>query len=423
MKKVDKRENSFFYLYLLTAGKSISDIGNFLNMVAINMYAYFLTGSAWMMGLFMAVRLLGGFINGYFSGILADRFNRKTLMITADAIRSAALILLVVSPASWKVPLLFFVSFMIGAFSQLFNVALQSSIPTVVGPENRVRANAILTAWQSIAMVIGVVTAGVTLDILGYEVVFIIDAITYLLSALNLFWLPIRTKEGEESTPVSGVKAGFWHEAKEMFQYMRGLPLLLGLMFIRLIDTFGSASHNVGMPIFSAELDPDNPSLYMGLIWGVWAVGNLAGSKGMSRWFRGERERWSEIAFGISTFLMSGFFILLFWGESWYTLLPFALIAGLSDGVSSICFNSRLQQEPDRVRGRIFGVASTFHTIGFGVGMILCSPLFEWFSPLVVVGLMHGIPLVCSFLFSLHYVKRYRQEGSAVLEQEKTRTS
>lgn len=181
-------------------------------------------------------------------------------------------------------------------------------------------------------------------------------------------------------------------------------------MLIRLIDTFGSASHNVGMPVFSAQLLPGNPSLYMGLIWATWAVGNLIGSRGTVKWFKIEKTVTSEVAFGISTFLMSAFFILIFWGERWFTILPFALLAGVADGISAVCFNSRLQCEPDHIRGRVFGVASSFQTVGFGVGMIICSPLLEVISPFKVAAMMHGIPLVLCGWFMVHHWNRWKHK-------------
>ena len=339
-----KQRSPKFNLYVLAAGKGISDIGNFLNMVAFNLYILFLTDSALIMGLFMAIRLFGGFFCGFFSGMLADRMDRKTLMISSDLIRCLALILLVLAPDTWQLALLMITSFLLGAFGQVFNISLQSSIPVIFGQEHRVKANAVLNALQSIGMVIGTLTASLIIALWGYKTVFLIDALTFLISGLVLAILPIQTKAETKSPQETTAKdTGFFMEIKILSRYLGALPILSSLMMIRLIDTFGSASHNVGIPVFSDQLSPENPSFYVGLIWATWAVGNLIGSRGTIKWFKTNKTIISEIAFIISTFLMSAFFILLFWGEHWLTILPFALLAGVADGVSAICFNSRLR--------------------------------------------------------------------------------
>lgn len=404
-----RKSNPKFNLVVLATGKGISDVGNFINMIAYNLYAYVLTGSAWAMGGLMAVRLFGGFFFGFFSGMLADRMNRKTIMIFADVIRGAALVLLVLAPAYWKVPLLAVTSFVLGAFGQVFNVALQSSIPAIVGKDWVVKANALINSLQSAGMVTGTLTAGLALGFLGYNTLFLIDAGTFFLSAFILYILPIQTRE--IAIEESGAKPiRFLEEINFLRQYLKMFPVLLVLMIIRFIDTFGSASHNVGMPVFSAQLRPDAPSFYAGIIWAAWAVGNLAGARGAVKWFRMDHARFSEIAFGVSTFFMSAFFILIFAGVHWSFIVICGFFAGVSDGVSAICFNSRLQNEPDHIRGRIFGVASSFHTVGFGIGMLVCSPLLDVFSPFGVAAIMHGVPLVICTWFVIRQWKRPLQD-------------
>lgn len=405
-----ERKQNNRHLYQLVAGKSISDIGNYLNMIALNMYVYMLTGSAFYMGVFMAVRLVGSFVVGFYSGILADRLNRKTLMIVADVVRAALLLSLVVTPTDWHIPLLYVVTFTMGAFNSIFGVAFQSSIPAIVGPDNRVRANALFQAWGSLAMVIGMVSGGMLVSLVGYAAIFAIDAATFLISGLNLISLPIKTSETSAGA-APAQKPSFFSELGFMFKYLSTLPILMGLMSIRFIDTFGSAAHNVGMPVFSALLSPENPAFYMGIIWAVWAVGNLVGSQSMSKWFKAKTESGMEQAFGISTFFMSLFFILLFWTDSLILIGISAFLAGISDGVSAICYNLRLQQVPDEKRGRAFGVSTTLQTVGFAVGMVICSPLFDLYTPFEVVGLLHGIPMVAALIFTLYFYNRWRSNS------------
>ncbi|MGZ4107369.1 MAG: MFS transporter [Tumebacillaceae bacterium] len=404
-----KKQNR--HLYQLVAGKTISDIGSFLDMVALNVYALLLTNSSLEMGLIMAARLLAGILASFYSGILADRMNRKTLMIFSDVIRSVALFALIVSPHDYKVWMLFLVSFAQGWFGSMFGVALSSSIPVIVGAENRVRANSLMQSLSSIAMIIGLVTSGTLLGLVSYNTIFIIDACSYLLSAANLISLPIQTNEAR----VGGVKKNpLLEEIRTTFGYVRTMPILLSVMTIRLVDALGSSSHNVGMPVFSKLLDPDRPSFYMGIIWAAWALGNLIGGVTIARYLKARNnEALNERAFGIATFFMSVFFIAIFWANTIYLLIPFAIIAGFWDGICTICFTSRVQQVPDEKRGRVFGVVSTFSTVGFGLGMVICSPLFDHYKPAVIVSYMHGLPMVMSLVFTIIFFSKWQTKASA----------
>ncbi|WP_018131827.1 MFS transporter [Effusibacillus pohliae] len=394
------------HFHLLVAGKTISDIGSSLDMVALNLYVYILTGSAFQMGIFMAVRLLGGFLAGFYSGVLADRMNRKSLMILSDVVRSIALLALVLSPADWQLPLLYMVAAVTGVFGSMFNVALQSSIPVIAKDESLIKANALINSLQSVSLLIGTLTAGIMLSFFSYQTIFAVDAISYLVSAANLLWLPIRTSENRHA---AHAKASLFKEVGTTYLFLRALPVLLAVMFIRMMDTFGSGSHNVGIPVYSTRLDPDHPSLYMGLIWTCWAIGYLIASRGMAKWFKPKSEAQNEFLFGISTFLMSLFFILVFVDVfSYYLILLFACLAGISDGVSSICFNSRLQMVTDEKRGRVIGVSTALLTIGFGVGMVISSLLFDKFEPIVVVGLLHGIPMVMALGYTLYFYGKWK---------------
>ncbi|WP_025025798.1 MFS transporter [Caldalkalibacillus mannanilyticus] len=402
--------------YMMVAGKGMSDFGNFLNMIAFNLYVYILTGSALYLGFFMAIRLFGGFICGFLSGFLADKWNRKSLMIFSDFVRGLALLALVLTPQEWHIPLLALTSFILGGLGQVFNVALQASIPAIVGQERVIKANAVITALQSISMVGGTLTAGVLLGFVSYAFVFSLNALLFILSGFILILLSIETRERTSLDSSTEKKEGFLSQVTQIFQYVRLLPIMMTFLFIRLVDTFGSASHNVGMPVFAAQLDPQNPSIYLGSIWACWAVGNVLGASGSMKKLKNNSAKTSEYAFGYATFFMSLFFIFVFFWEHWYLILPIAVLAGIADGVSAICFNSRLQSEPDHIRGRIFGVASSIQTFGFGIGMIICSPLLEITTPFIVAGIMHGIPLIMCIWFIV-FLGRYYKKTSQKMEQ------
>lgn len=385
----------------LAGGKFVSDLGTYFDMVALNAYVYQLTGSGFSTALFMATRLTASFLASLSAGVLADRVSRKKLMLGADIARALAVASLALAPDAWHLPMLFGVAAVLGAGNALFDVALQASVPAIVGAERRVKANALIASAASIAMAVGCLTSGIFLTALTFRAAFAFDAATYTLSALNLFFLRVRTTEAPlgHQEPISFLK-----EARVVSAYLATVPVLCVMTIIRLGDALGSASHNVGLPVFAKILDPARPAFYLGVLYSTWAMGKLTAAVLSSHGTLGEKVKTAgsaEWIFGTATIAMSGAFIALFQVTSLEWLLALSLVAGAADGISEMAFVSRLQTVPDALRGRIFGVASTALTVGFGVGMVACSPFFDHYAPGSVVLVFHGAPLIMALLFSV----------------------
>lgn len=149
-----------------------------------------------------------------FAGYLADRFNRRKLMIFCDFARAASLlgILLVRSPETlWIAFALTSVQMMLSA---LFEPAKTSSIPNVTTPAQLVDANVISTATWSIIFTSGMAIGGFATEWLGTDLVFILDAISYIISAWFLYRavIPQTEQTAEEKlrtrNPLVGIKEG-----------------------------------------------------------------------------------------------------------------------------------------------------------------------------------------------------------------------
>lgn len=409
------KKSAFYYFYFLVAGYAISSFGSFLNMVALNLFAYYLTGSALQTGLFMALRLAASFFGGLAAGKVVAQYNRKLVMIASDLTQGLALLLLIFAPSAIQVEILYGLSIVFGLCSTLSNVSLRSSIPEIVGQDQRVRANGLLVTGRSFATVLGFASAGIVVAWAGYETAFLIDAATFFISALNLAWLPLNMRPAEQpdNSQAATPSVGLLESYRVAFTWLKAAPILLVMVFIRTADTFGSASHNVGLPVYANIINPQNPSAFVGRTWAAWAIGSLLAHQLLSRVLkRGDRPI-SESAFALGTCFMSFFFILVFTGLPLPLMLLVAVGAGLADGVTEIAYTSRLQGMSDEQRGFIFGFSAMAESLGFGVGMILCAWMMEIFSPLYVVSFFHGIAIVLAFLFLLFLINYAQRLGRA----------
>jgi hypothetical protein len=130
-------------LTLLFCGQVVSSFGDWLYILALVVLAYDLTGSATLVAALTFVRLLPYALFLPFSGVLADRGNRKALMIFADLGRGACMLGLLFVGSEEALWIAFPLVFLATAFSSLFKPAMSSVLPTIVGEEDLVKANGI----------------------------------------------------------------------------------------------------------------------------------------------------------------------------------------------------------------------------------------------------------------------------------------
>lgn len=371
---------------LIITARLISDFGAFLNMVALATYVYLLSNSAMSVGIFLASRVGGGI----FASLIGTRFYRRWSgrmpLIAFDLLRAALLGLLLILPVSQQALLLPVIAFGLGFGNSMFAIGLNSQLPRLIDPARLLKTNAWITSASSAAMVGGSLVSGLLVAAFGFETVFALNALTYLLAALLITPLRFATAEVSEQ---SASERGEWSALK---QGLRSAPVVAAMLAVTMADTLGSAAHNVGFPILSKLLTPDSASTTLGLMLAVWASGKLLGARIASR-LKGTDNRDLERRYFFGVALMSCGFILMFQQHSLFGLLLFSLPAGLGDGVSEVGLMSRLQREPEHLRLPIFSFLTLLQMTGFGVGMLIAAPFYGWWTPGAVVMLFHGIPL------------------------------
>lgn len=179
---------------LFWTGQTISLFGDRLNQVALAVLVYATTNSALLTALTFFAATLPNVIIGPLGGVAADRFDRRNLMVATDLLRA---VLVVTVP--WMVsisPLLALVNvFLVTCASLVFRPAKGSVIPDLA-PEGELQAASGAT-WLSDALadLVGFPVAGIIVGVLGPSLivlVFVIDAATYVVSALCILPLPIK---------------------------------------------------------------------------------------------------------------------------------------------------------------------------------------------------------------------------------------
>ncbi|KRA96050.1 MFS transporter [Pseudomonas sp. Root68] len=381
--------------HLIIFARGVSDFGAFLNMVALSTYVYWLSESVVFVSIFLACRVIGGIVASLFGISFFRRFAGRGALAGLDLARALLLTPLLVLIPTHQLSILPFIAFGIGLCNSLFAIGLNSQLPTWVALEQRVSTNAWITAAAATGAVFGSLLSGLLIATGGFEAVFTVNIGTYVVAASLI--LPLRALYSVAIVAHRGLSAE-WHELRKG---LRGAPVLAAMLLISMLDTLGSAAHNVGWPVLSQYISPDTAKTVMGYLLAVWACGKFVGARLASAVLKDRRTQSMELLFMIGVALMSSGFILTFQQTELWLALVLVVWAGIGDGLSEVALISRAQSEPDSLRLPLFSLLTLIQMAGFGVGMLVVGPFYLAWTPAQVIVLFHGLPLTALVVMGL----------------------
>lgn len=173
--------------FLLISGIGISNLGNWIYLIAINLLVLKLTGSAAAVAGIYIIRPLAMLFTNTWAGSLIDRVNKRTLMITVDCIRGALVAVIPFISSVWIVYLLMFLINVAGAF---FGPASNTYITKLVPTEKRKGFNSMFSFATSGAFLIGPSISGILIMYTSLNVSIFINAISFFLCAIATYFLP-----------------------------------------------------------------------------------------------------------------------------------------------------------------------------------------------------------------------------------------
>jgi len=176
----------------LLAGEFISGIGDWLYLVAILVVVYAESNSPVLLGIIGAARILPYVLLSVPAGMVADRFDRRMVLLVTDLARGAimiglALAVMVGSPTFVIIAL----SILAACFSTFFGPAIGALLPTLVDERDLGPANSAWATLDNVAFIIGPAVAGILLAGGGLELAFLINAVSFGIVAIILWQLPV----------------------------------------------------------------------------------------------------------------------------------------------------------------------------------------------------------------------------------------
>src|SRR5258706_11326660 len=205
-------------------GHVVSQLGDWVDTIALCTIILNLTGSGRAVGLLLVARFVPSFLVGSLSGVVADRFNRRSIMIISDLLRAVVVLGFLFVRRADQLWIIYFLTVVQLALSTFFEPAKTAIIPSIVSDRELVAANAISSVTWSAMLTIGAAIGGVVTGWFGTDVAFILDSMTYLLSAALITSVRIPKRPPREKSELTfGRALGITQTIQEV-RYVKDKP-------------------------------------------------------------------------------------------------------------------------------------------------------------------------------------------------------
>jgi MFS family permease len=257
------------------AGQSISLLGTQFTLLALPIAAAVtLRATPAEMGVLTAAQFAPGLLISLAAGVWLDRARRRPVLVGTQLM--SAVVLATVPLAAvmhlLSMPQLFAVAFLAGSANTVFVVALSSFVPTLVGRERLVEANARYQTSFTVASLVGPALAGVTVQLLTAPIAIAVDAASFLVGAATAGWLRVH-----EAAPEPAPRRHAVREAAEGLALLWRQPLVRAITGTLMIaNAGGNMTTAVFVLLFVSEIGVAPAQL--GLVFAAASLSSLMGS-------------------------------------------------------------------------------------------------------------------------------------------------
>lgn len=382
----------------LWLGQVVSQMGDWFNTIAIYTIILNLTGSGRDVGLLLVARFLPSFVFGPLSGVLADRFSRRSIMIVSDLLRAVVVLGFLVVRRADQLWIVYVLTVLQLAFSTFFEPAKTAAIPSIVSNRELVAANAISSVTWSVMLTLGAAIGGLITGWLGTDVAFVLDSLTYLLSAALIATVRLPKRPKREKGKLTVGRALGVTETIEGARYVKDRPRVLALLLVKPAWGLGGGILTL-LAVFGERIFPvgNSAATGIGVLFAARGIGTAVGPI-VARRIAGEGKKRMLTTIGIS-FLIGGLGYIAF--GSTRSFIAALIVLGLAHTGGSILwvFSTVMLQRDveDSFRGRVFAAELALLTLTMAASNYITGELLDRFalSPRLVtvgIGILFLIP-------------------------------
>ncbi len=356
----------------------ISQAGDWFNYIGIFVLLNQLTGSGQAVSWFLIAKFIPTTLLGPMAGVIADRFNRKTILISCDLLRAVVVLayLLVHDPDQvWLIYVLAFVQESIWTFS---HPARQASVPNLCIREELSAANGLSGASWSIMLAIGAGLGGFVSAAFGWQTAIVVDSLSFVVSASLLFSLVLPRIAERKKTGFSLARLTGWHDLVEGAAYVRAHPRVAALLMVKSGWAL-SGGILVMLTVFGEQIFSHNGQGGMsGVLFSMRGLGAATGPIVAWRLF-GDGLWPMRRAIG-AAFFISSLSYLLFSLSPNIAVAAVCVFFGHIGGAIQWVFSTTLlhRRVEDRFRGRVFAAEMGLLTLVLSLSTWLTGLSLDW---------------------------------------------
>ena len=400
------RQNSNFRW--LWCGQVVTLLGDWFNLIASAILITQLTGSGLAIGVLFTIRMIAPFVVAPLAGICADRYNRKHLLIITDIVRIFIVFGFLFIRDESDIWLLYTLTTLLFAVSGFFSPARSAILPDITSPRELGTANALGAATWSVMLAFGAAIGGLTTGLFGSQTAFVIDGLTFALSAVFLFGIKLPGTSSEtHGTPTRAKLSAF--------RYMRQHP---DIFFISLHKAAIALLLSSGFQVVQIAIAKDyfvigvGGAISLGLMYCMNGIGSGIGPIFARHW-TGDRDRPLRISISLGYLIGALGLAIAAPLFGLVEVLIGGFIRSIGGGIAWV-FSTQLllQRAPNEIRGRIFGTEFAFFTLMGGIATAIVGGLLDRFDVRTILWGMTVLPLIPAILWWLWQIRynRLKQE-------------
>lgn len=358
------------------AANAISMLGTWFSTIALFTLAPIVSEQPELtIGILLVLQMVSLAFPQPFTGMLADRFNRKWLMVISEVASALLVLALMTIDGPGDLYLFYGGAVLLMMLHALYLPSESAALPNIVPDEQALlTANAMNSATWSSCMAIGSALGGFVVAGYGTDVAFIIDSATFLLSALLIISLDIPQdglRQASQKTQ-NGLRM-----IVEGFRLIRQTPRIYRILSAKALWAMGGGGLIYGLVMLGEELGLGDVAAGIGVVYAVRGLGSGLGPL-VARFLLRDPQRWPFYLGALVS--LSGLFYLGVGAFSWTVwILGFVLLAHAASGANWVLSTVILQNRTsDEWRGRVFATDFLLMTLFNGLSSLLASLLLAY---------------------------------------------
>jgi DHA3 family macrolide efflux protein-like MFS transporter len=241
------------YTKLLTA-TFVTRFGDSIDSIAFSWLVYVMTGSRVLMGSIFAISMLPNLIVMPFAGVIADTFNKKIIVVIGDILRaiSVATLALFYFFNILEVWHLFVFVSVNSLFESFANPARKSMLPSIIEEKDYLKGSSWLGTSSNVGEVIGLAVAGILIATVGIWGTILIDALTFMISALLIIFIAFKDRRNE--VKIKPKVKDYFILIGQGIAYLKQKKILLSFLILAAFVNFSLVPISVLKPIYVVEV-------------------------------------------------------------------------------------------------------------------------------------------------------------------------